>query len=999
MFGNPNFIKQSAVGKRVALAKKATFQSTIQDRALRADRVALDFQLVLEAEESQQRLQKTQAYLKRLGADETPAPLFANGVALPRNDAWLQVMSQTIDMDLRSLQRQVYEEVIPEDTWLAGQFLENAITHRNALIIPEDEMSIKIIDIGSLASKYGDIFETIPRVLPETGGKPADSVTAQLMIIADLDSQEGSDLVVSASTFCKNRGDVELLLIHNADVPGDFPQSVLVAEMVMQAGKGLDTLALESSMKLNRLPSDEQLALLEKDKLSTEAVERAKHFWHTIHPITKAFGLEPGQHAIIVNGRVVGPVAKAAVFTASDFEQLLEFERSKRLGPARTALTAVLPELQLRSALESAILSSTIALSTESDIPEGIFESAPTLRMDKFVNWTGDYTMIQTGDADTSSIHLVVSIDPTSQIAQRWLPILKVLSELNGVHLKMYLNPREKMQELPIKRFYRHVLDAKPSFNENGEVRSLQATFDKLPKDALLNLALDVPPAWLVAPKESVHDLDNIKLSLLKEGDNVDAIYELEHILIEGHSRDVTVGPPPRGVQLYLGTEKDPHFADTIIMANLGYFQFKANPGYWKLQLQPGRSSQIFTIDSAGQLGYNPQRGDSSTDITLMSFQGKTLYPRLSRKPGMETEDVLEESISTSPTHYLTRASKIATSLLSTLGLAPSRAQHADINIFSVASGHLYERMLNIMMVSVLRHTNHSVKFWFIAQFLSPSFKASLPHLAAHYNFQYELITYKWPHWLRAQSEKQREIWGYKILFLDVLFPTSLDKVIFVDADQIVRTDIYDLVTLDLEGAAYGFTPMCDSRTEMEGFRFWKQGYWANFLRGKPYHISALYVVDLIKFREIAAGDRLRQQYHQLSADPGSLSNLDQDLPNHMQHVLPIRSLPQEWLWCETWCSDESLKEARTIDLCNNPQTKEPKLSRARRQVPEWTVYDDEIADVLRNAMGSDGGEEAKEGEDTGGLGVGVGKAESVQERMQREEEERVKRQDGKDEL
>ena len=275
-------------------------------------------------------------------------------------------------------------------------------------------------------------------------------------------------------------------------------------------------------------------------------------------------------------------------------------------------------------------------------------------------------------------------------------------------------------------------------------------------------------------------------------------------------------------------------------------------------------------------------------------------------------------------------------------------SQHADINIFSVASGHLYERMLNIMMVSVMRHTNHTVKFWFIEQFLSPSFKSFLPTLAKEYNFEFEMVTYKWPHWLRAQKEKQREIWGYKILFLDVLFPLDLDKVIFVDADQIVRTDMYDLVTHDLQGAPYGFTPMCDSRTEMEGFRFWKQGYWKNFLRGLPYHISALYVVDLKRFRQIAAGDRLRQQYHQLSADPNSLSNLDQDLPNNMQMVLPIHSLPQEWLWCETWCSDESLKEARTIDLCNNPLTKEPKLDRARRQVPEWTVYDEEIAALAR---------------------------------------------------
>lgn len=59
----------------------------------------------------------------------------------------------------------------------------------------------------------------------------------------------------------------------------------------------------------------------------------------------------------------------------------------------------------------------------------------------------------------------------------------------------------------------------------------------------------------------------------------------------------------------------------------------------------------------------------------------------------------------------------------------------------------------------------------------------------------------------------------------------------------------------------------------------------------------------------------LRGSYHQLSADPGSLANLDQDLPNNLQHQLPIFSLPQEWLWCETWCSDASKKKAKTIDL------------------------------------------------------------------------------------
>jgi UDP-glucose:glycoprotein glucosyltransferase len=92
--------------------------------------------------------------------------------------------------------------------------------------------------------------------------------------------------------------------------------------------------------------------------------------------------------------------------------------------------------------------------------------------------------------------------------------------------------------------------------------------------------------------------------------------------------------------------------------------------------------------------------------------------------------------------------------------------------------------------------------------------------MAKRFGFKYEMVTYKWPEWLRSQSEKQRIIWAYKILFLDVLFPLSLDKVIFVDADQVVRSDLKELVDMDLKGAPYGYTPFCDSRKEIEGFRF-----------------------------------------------------------------------------------------------------------------------------------------------------------------------------------
>ncbi|KOB72007.1 Pantothenate kinase 4 [Operophtera brumata] len=372
------------------------------------------------------------------------------------------------------------------------------------------------------------------------------------------------------------------------------------------------------------------------------------------------------------------------------------------------------------------------------------------------------------------------------------------------------------------------------------------ARFSRLPHAPLLSMEIRTPPNWLV---ECVNE------------------FELEYLLLEGHAWDTTLGTPPRGLQLVLGTLEKPELMDTIVMANLG------------------------------------------------SFGG-----------GDEPE-----------------------------------SQDETINVFSVASGHLYERFLRIMMMSVLKNTKSPVKFWFLKNYLSPSLKEILPYMAQEYGFEYELVQYQWPRWLQKQRDRQRTIWGYKILFLDVLFPLQVKKIIFVDADQIVRADLKELVELDLGGAPYGYTPFCDSRREMEGFRFWKLGYWRNHLQGRSYHISALYVVDLKRFRRIAAGDRLRGQYQALSQDPNSLSNLDQDLPNNMIHQVAIKSLPQEWLWCETWCDEPSKKFAKTIDLEYDAEIKglqarvrrglyqaadheqEAKLSAAMRIVPKWKEYDAEI--------------------------------------------------------
>lgn len=514
-----------------------------------------------------------------------------------------------------------------------------------------------------------------------------------------------------------------------------------------------------------------------------------------------------------------------------------------------------------------------------------------------------------------NAILVTVVADPASYDGQELISIADtaVKSDLN---VQIFLSPAE-LKKLP-SRIFSPVYDRASPF----------ARFENLADDVLYTVKLEEPSSWLTMTKECNYDLDNLVLNQVKE-DEPSAVYSLSSLLIEGFA----TGNSAPGHQLDFYDSNGVKLADTVVMANLGYFQFHApRPGSYKICLADKKSSfQVSPTDSTDCI-----------DVSVFSSQSTSLRPEIVSQP----PTVSNSNAIGSATENKGMWSKFS-GILNKDGKR-NADKEADINIFTVAGGHLYERFADIMMLSVMRHTKHSVKFWFVENFLSPKFKELLPELANEYGFKYEFVTYKWPAWLRGQTEKQREIWGYKMLFLDVIFPQSLSNIIFVDSDQIVRTDFKELLDIDLKGAPYAFTPMGEDREEMEPYRFWKQGFWQELLgdKGLKYHISALFRVDLKRFRQAKVGDILRLQYQRLSVNPENLSNLDQDLPNSLQSVVPIHSLPDNWLWCETWNSDESLASARTIDLCNNPLTKESKLDRARRQVPEWTEYDDAVAKV-----------------------------------------------------
>uniref|UniRef100_A0A665U6T4 UDP-glucose ceramide glucosyltransferase-like 1 n=1 Tax=Echeneis naucrates TaxID=173247 RepID=A0A665U6T4_ECHNA len=634
--------------------------------------------------------------------------------------------------------------------------------------------------------------------------------------------------------------------------------------------------------------------------------------------------LKKGQRAVISNGRIIGPLEEDEVFNQDDF-LLLESIILKTSGE------------RIKSKIQVSIRASDLVMKVDA-LLSSQHKGETRVEYD-FADDRFSAVKIRPKEGDVY-FDVVAVVDPVTRDAQKLAPLLLVLKQLVNVNLRVFMNCQSKLSEMPLKSFYRYVLEPEVTFQTDSSFSpGPMAKFLDMPQTPLFTLNLNTPESWMVESVHTRYDLDNIYLEEVSKLLNVSAEYELEHLLLEGHCFDVSSGQPPRGLQFTLGTASEPVIVDTIVMANLGYFQLKANPGAWILKLRKGRSDEIYKI-------YSHDGTDSPADsddvvVVLNNFKSRIIKVKVQKKPDKFNEELLSDGTEENDTGFW----KSLTRGFTGGGKVEEAKQDKDnvINIFSVASGHLYERFLRIMMLSVLKNTKTPVKFWFLKNYLSPTFKEFIPHMAKEYRFQYELVQYKWPRWLHQQTEKQRIIWGYKILFLDVLFPLAVDKILFVDADQIVRTDLKELRDFDLEGAPYGYTPFCESRREMDGYRFWKSGYWASHLAGRKYHISALYVVDLKKFRKIAAGDRLRGQYQGLSQDPNSLSNLDQDLPNNMIHQVPIKSLPQEWLWCETWCDDSSKKSAKTIDLCNNPMTKEPKLQAAVRIVAEWSDYDQEI--------------------------------------------------------
>ena len=177
-------------------------------------------------------------------------------------------------------------------------------------------------------------------------------------------------------------------------------------------------------------------------------------------------------------------------------------------------------------------------------------------------------------------------------------------------------------------------------------------------------------------------------------------------------------------------------------MSNLGYFQLKASPGLWRLAIAPGRSRELFGVDAAATTGGATTGGAAVTAAAapapaakaaaaegteaataaaaadgtplvdgvttfIASFSGRHVQLRVRKRAGKEAEQLLPAADGAGKG---AGATAVATPAKrgSNKGSGDAAGDENDddvINVFTVASGHMYERLQKIMMLSVIKNT------------------------------------------------------------------------------------------------------------------------------------------------------------------------------------------------------------------------------------------------------------------------------------------------------
>jgi hypothetical protein len=252
------------------------------------------------------------------------------------------------------------------------------------------------------------------------------------------------------------------------------------------------------------------------------------------------------------------------------------------------------------------------------------------------------------------------------------------------------------------------------------------------------------------------------------------------------------------------------------------------------------------------------------------------------------------------------------------------------VDVLTIVTGEKYEQHLLRSIDSMIKNQtlfgeSQKLRIWLVRNHLSKEFRQKISNLYK-WNFhpqvpevcvEIHFTSYKWFLGMfdnfRSLAE---EIQLSRVLFLDVMLPYQIKRVIVKDADHIMQHgNILDFYTTDLtyeeedhkipenkmtKEAVFGYTPYClEPNPKYADYRFWISDEWRRYYNDNTYHFGALGLVNIELYWSNKTPRGLINAYKGLAEKKGALNSLDQDLINLYQMVNKVVTIDEDWIWCE----------------------------------------------------------------------------------------------------
>jgi UDP-glucose:glycoprotein glucosyltransferase len=263
--------------------------------------------------------------------------------------------------------------------------------------------------------------------------------------------------------------------------------------------------------------------------------------------------------------------------------------------------------------------------------------------------------------------------------------------------------------------------------------------------------------------------------------------------------------------------------------------------------------------------------------------------------------------------------------------------------VLIAAGGHLTENLAMMTMSSVIRRASVPVEFWILARFETPSFAADAAKLAAGSNCPCHVVRYEWPHWVESLPERARATSLSRLLFLDLMLPLDVERVISFEPGMVLRGDVAELLRLDMGGAPCAFVPFPRAETkEMNSTVFWGRGFWRNLNLSRHYR-GAVFVVDLPRWRHFGVGELVRENMNGWAVDYHMCADLEDQVVSYVQVHVNVFPLPEEWGWCWGWYDEGTEKGAKAVGACRSGPNGEKSFTFLMNNVSIWRKFQDKL--------------------------------------------------------